>query len=230
MTGTCPHCGTAFTASAGVEWLICLSCDQRVDLVDPVPPDERHHRRMRAWWVTLAGFVGAALCFGIAIAAGKLGQTVLQQNIQPEALQANLEVQTSDFELDGPVAVVEVWSPLDNAWADVSVALVHGDDTVLHVGDVSLERYSGIEGGERWAEGPDRAEIRVRLPEAGRYRLLVGAAGNTGEFSTPGDPPALVQVTVIDGIRSPKFGGFGMVPTLAIFVVGLAWRNSLGWS
>jgi hypothetical protein len=51
--------------------------------------------------------------------------------------------------------------------------------------DNTIEYYSGYEGGEHWTEGSRDNTSYFRAPEAGTYRLILKAAGGSGQRGPP---------------------------------------------
>lgn len=133
----------------------------------------------------MVALLGALFNGVLYIYAKTGGSVVLKQDLSPAQLSD--EVLSQPFKLDDPDTVVQVEVEayqLQDAWMAVDLALVKGEETVVHVDDLDVEYYSGVEGGERWSEGSRDAEVLVEVPDPGVYHVLVRAVSNMGETET----------------------------------------------
>lgn len=90
----------------------------------------------------------------------------------------------------------------------MGVALLKCDaEEVIAADDLGIEYYHGTEDGESWSEGSRSESIYWKIPEAGRYRLML---------------------TVFDGDTSPQTAirvviEKNAVRTYPLIIVGIFW-------
>ncbi len=154
-----------------------------------------------------------------------LGDRVLDQRLDTEALRG--EVLTEPFNVASPGNVIDVSfeAPLDNAWMSIDWAVVRGDEEVIHVDDGDLEYYHGVEGGESWSEGSRSSTSYLRIDEAGSYRLLVRAVSARGEAVEAQPSQVPVRVKVIDGARPPWFALLALGASVLAFIMVAVLRH-----
>ncbi|GEM_PF-4085584 len=90
---------------------------------------------------------------------------------------------------------VVVSSPVDNAWADLTLALVNEQTGRSYWTSHGVEFYRGWDSDGAWSEGSSSRSTLVRSIPAGTYTLL--AHGETGTWST-GAPPHTAMVQIYD--------------------------------
>ncbi len=181
----------------------------RRDLPDPVVPSEDIVGRRRMFRRMLA-IAAAALVLNLLMLlwAGARGHEVLTEQVDAAALSG--EVITAPFEISkaGEAVRIELRSPrLDNAWMAVDVAVVRGEDAVIHVDDADISYYHGVDGGETWSEGSRSEVLYLRVPEPGPHRLLLHAVSAEGETPTADGARHDLQVRVTAGAARPLFPG-----------------------
>lgn len=153
------------------------------------------------------------------------GETRLAQRFTPDDLAGEaLSEPFTVVEAGAPVQVHLVADALHDQWMDVDVALIEGDDAVVHVTDAEVSYYSGYEDGESWTEGNIVVDEYVSAPHAGVYRVLVQAVGGAGESLEAGAPPSGVAVTVTEGARPKGLVAAGMA--LAGVMIGVGFLMS----
>ena len=99
------------------------------------------------------------------------------------------------FDLVGRKNVqVAIAAAVDNSWIYVAGDLVHEASGELQTFEKEIAFYRGVEGGEAWTEGGQRARFYVPAVKPGRYLLrlevMQAAGGNIGQ----------VQVTIRQGV------------------------------
>ncbi|MFH0902249.1 MAG: DUF4178 domain-containing protein [Pseudomonadota bacterium] len=155
----------------------------------------------RRWYFRLIALALASFLLngGLWLWARSAGKTVLKQDLTPSLLDD--EVLTEPFVVAKDNSLVKVTveaSRLDNAWASVDLALVEGEDSVLHVFEGDVEYYHGVEGGESWSEGSKDSSAYILVPRRGQHRLLVHAINGQGE--QPQKNAFLpLRLTIVDG-------------------------------
>lgn len=183
---------------------------------------ERKARAHTLVGLGVLGALGHVMVVGFALTQGS---TVLAQQFRAEDLPN--EVTSQPFVLHTGLARIDLEAPLDDAWMAVDVALIEGEDSLIHVTDADISYYSGVEGGESWSEGSRSSEVLLRVPHNGQYRLLVHAISNTGETETASSARHDLVVRVTDHARSPFWGGAGLVFSVLFGALGLAWSKML---
>lgn len=63
--------------------------------------------------------------------------------------------------------------PLSNNWMELELSLVNEASNDAYLGRQVIEYYSGMEGGDYWAEGDQSAESIFSAVPAGNYRLVI---------------------------------------------------------
>lgn len=159
--------------------------------------------------VSLAALAWNGVLFSYAATAGDvvLDSAVTAASLDEEALSTPFTVPH-----DGCVLGLEFEAPrLDDAWMAVDWALVRDGETVVHVDDADLEYYSGYEGGESWSEGSRSVEKFVRVPEAGRYQILLHGTSGSGESATDARNIQPLQLAVRTDALPTSWALAGMV-------------------
>ncbi len=101
---------------------------------------------------------------------------------------------TPPFELEARQNTqVSLEMPLDNSWAYASVDLVDEATGELRTYGTELAYYSGVEGGEHWAEGSRSSEHLFGAGRAGSHVLRL-------EVQTPGPSRQVVSVSVAQDV------------------------------
>ncbi len=137
---------------------------------------------------------------------------------------------TEPFDLKTDTSLtVDVWTNLDNRWADFDLTLVNDtthQDFDIHEG---TSHYSGVDDGESWSEGRNQARSYTPLLPKGRYRLIIDA--DTDAFSTASQVPFSLQVRTG---QSDIWNLWAALLLLAIYPAWVAWRvwsfESARWS
>ena len=158
------------------------------------------------------------------LAARMSGTRVLEQTFAPGELVGEALSEPFPVAKDGDLVRVKLKAPLNNSWMAVSLALVQGDDTVLHTAESDMQYYHGVDGGESWSEGSRSKSVHFRVESAGTYRLLMQATGNRGSANSPETPGEALRVTVIDGARMSRYFVMMMIASAVVLVItGLAY-------
>jgi hypothetical protein len=182
----------------------------------------RFYRGLKA-----AAFVAILLNLVLAFWASGKGQVVLaghfsEGEISGETLSAPFEVKKA-----GDIVEIDAWpSPsLDNAWMALDIALVKGEDRVVHVADADMSYYHGTEGGESWSEGSGSESIYVKVPEPGIYHVLVHGASAPGDTETADSSLHGLDIRVRDGVRLARWHVIAAVLALVVLVAALAGQD-----
>jgi Domain of unknown function (DUF4178) len=131
---------------------------------------------------------------------------------------------TEGFDLSGDHnVVVEVRSPVDNAWLYVTGDLVSETSGKFESFELPLEYYHGVDQGERWSEGKRSRRIFISRPEKGRYAMRIGAQWEAGKTPVP------FYVTVREGVfRWPylllAMFAISIIPVLAV-IRKVSWES-----
>jgi len=134
------------------------------------------------------------------------GKTVLDQMFSAE--QLTTETLSKPFTVSAAGNVIKITAgayQLNNAWMAVDLAVVKGDETVIHVFDSDIQYYHGVEGGESWSEGSRDETSYIEIPEAGAYRLLLHAVSAHGETASATSALHQLRVQVEDDVLMPHF-------------------------
>ncbi len=167
--------------------------------------------------ILLIAIVGALLNLGLAGWGVAAGNQVLKQNLTASELTD--EVLTDPFTLSGQqlVRVDLKAAGLNNSWMAVDLALVAGEDQVVHVSDKDMEYYHGTSGGESWSEGSRDESVLFVSPPAGTYQLLVHAVTGKGETASSTAAEFGLMVAVRDGARPALPGVIGAIVCGVLF-------------
>ncbi len=162
---------------------------------------------------------------GVACMVTKLsGSTVLDQQFAPDELIGEVFSQPFEIANPGDLVRVKLRAPLNNSWMAVNLALVEGEDVVLHTADADMQYYHGVDGGESWSEGSRSKAVDFKVAEAGTYRLLIQASGNRGSANQAAKPDEYLRVRVIDGARMSRYFILMIIASAAVLVItGLAY-------
>lgn len=200
----------------------------RRDLPDPIVPLEDVIGRRSTFRAILAIAAVALLVNLVVLAvAWSSGHTVLRQSFSAaeltgEALSDPFEVATGNEVLRIELAARQ----LSNAWMAVDLAVVQGDDAVIHVDDADIEYYHGREGGESWSEGSRSTSRLVRVPEPGTYHLLLHAVSAHGETPRASAAQHGASVEVIAGARRRVVATVMSILCAAVLLVtGLSYHS-----
>lgn len=126
----------------------------------------------------------------------------------------NKEYVSPSFELVGSSAPLEisVFSPVDNSWANVQVALINENTNEEIYASKDVEYYHGYTDGENWNEGSTGEEFNICGVKAGKYHLAITPLKAPEDFSNS-------IVTVTASWNKPSFRNvFMVVLFMAIFV------------
>lgn len=105
------------------------------------------------------------------------------ERTQKEVLNVELPISNTStkefispsFELVGSSAPLEisVYSPVDNSWANVQVALINETTNEEIYASKDIEYYHGYTEGESWAEGSTSEDFNICGLKAGKYHLAI---------------------------------------------------------
>lgn len=106
----------------------------------------------------------------------RTNDTVFQEKILFKNVE-NKELVSKSFTLAGGSAPlkVNVHTAVDNSWANVQLSLVNENTNESTYVSKDIERYSGVEGGERWSEGSDTEDFNICGVKPGTYHFAISA-------------------------------------------------------
>lgn len=110
---------------------------------------------------------------------------------------------------------------LENAWAFAEVAVYNPEDKVLFEAGRLLERYTGVQSGERWSEGRTTGKLRFRPDVPGVYTAEISAA-ETGIWKGKIYPLLEVTITIRKNVGHwlPMAFAAGVFAFFAVAVFG----------
>jgi len=183
-----------------------LSALGRQDLAPPSAPLEDVALTRKRYHRLIAFAAGSLLVNGLLLllCMGK-GTEILSQSFSPDELTG--EVLSKPFRVSAADSVVKIRSraSVNNAWMALNLAVVEGDDKVVHLVEQDIEYYHGSEGGESWSEGSRKKTNYFRVPEAGVHHLLVHAVSASGSATQADRCQHALRVTVTEGAVRPTF-------------------------
>jgi hypothetical protein len=134
------------------------------------------------------------------------------------------------LDMPGSALEIEVSSPLDNAWTDLTLALVDQATTKTYWTSQGVEFYSGIDSDGAWTQGSRYQTALIRSIPPGQYMLL--AHGETGTWNN-GQPPqsATVRIYARPAPISNFLLALGLIIATSAIYVGLMYRyEAKRWS
>ena len=151
-------------------------------------------------WFTWIGLLATLLTMAACFRAATSGKTVLTQQFTLQDLMGR-EQMTPPFRVDRPEETlrVTVAAPMTNRYIDLSVAVIRDDTdtpTAVALQSDTVEYYEGYEDGEKWTEGSRSKGWMWRLPEPGRYRVLLTV------HATDAAPSQSLTVRVQTGVHN----------------------------
>lgn len=145
---------------------------------------------------------------------GRTQQEVLNVGL-PFENYTNKEYISPSFELVGSSAPLEisVFSPVDNSWANVQVALINEKTNEEIYASKDVEYYHGYTDGESWKEGSTGEDFNICGVKAGKYHVAITPVKAPEDTSNS-------MVTVTASWNKPSLRNvFMVVLFMAIFVV-----------
>lgn len=87
----------------------------------------------------------------------------------------NKDFVSPSFVLKGGAAplAISLYSPVDNSWASVQVALINEDNGEEVYANKDIEYYHGYTDGESWSEGSNSRDFNLCGVPAGKYHLTI---------------------------------------------------------
>ncbi len=170
-------------------------------------------------WSIWAVAIGALLVTQLAYWARVRSRVVMDKTFPLSTDPAKPPLMTENFELLGRDQILRIRTevPLNNAWADVGVALIHTNRGRLADFTHALEYYSGYDGGF-WEEGARQRTTTIPGLPPGTYFLELDAAADVGV------PAVEARILVERDVFSPwnLVMGIGL---LSIYPLWLTLRN-----
>ena len=124
--------------------------------------------------------------------------TSIGSNIEPYISEPIL------FDDPNKVYSIEFNASVDNAWAFADIMLIdeREENNYMQL-PINVSYYHGYEGGESWSEGRRYDTGYFKVPEPGRYKLVIEGGGNSGETETEAPNfSTLANITVYQGVIS----------------------------
>ena len=160
----------------------------RPSMIGPLQPF-RGPRLGAAWALLMLLLLVTAVVIAIAKPRRLVLEKVFDVAAAPETEGAppNARVFFTDpFELTGKDNVmIEGYSAVDNSWLYASGELVNESTGELNGFELPMERFSGVEDGERWSEGSQRRRAYIGRPDKGRYLLRIETQWQEGRMPPP---------------------------------------------
>lgn len=90
------------------------------------------------------------------------------------------------FELKGSAAPlsIAIYSPVDNSWASVQVALINENNGEEVYASKDIEYYHGYTDGESWTEGSNSENFNLCGVPAGKYHLTITPSKDQGNYNS----------------------------------------------
>lgn len=155
------------------------------------------------------------------INAGSRGEKILTQVFSQNELNSETFSQSFTIDKKDEIIKIKARSDLDNAWMVYDIAIIEGEDKLVHVYDNDLSYYHGVEDGESWSEGSRSGTTYIKIPEPGSYRLMVHAVSATGNTEQAEKAKHQLQITVYKGVLVTAFIFSSMSLTIIIIVITL---------
>jgi hypothetical protein len=116
-----------------------------------------------------------------------------------------------------------IMSPVDNAWVDLTVALVDASSGKSYWSAHGVEYYHGVDSDGSWSEGSQDSTNTVRSIPAGHYKVLVSRERGTWNSSTAPDR-AFLQIREVPAPVSNFLLALGVIFALMASFVWWAYR------
>ncbi len=158
---------------------------------------------------------GAALTTLFLLAALFAARAPRQELLALDVPLAPGDVTLSEpFDVRGGPQALEITAEaaVEQAWVGLDVALIEEETGESEVVGFELSSFSGVEDGERWAEGARHGSATVGSVHSGRYLLRVEPQVERGQ----GQVPATARVRVVRGV-------FLATPLVLALVLVAAW-------
>ncbi|MCH9671585.1 MAG: DUF4178 domain-containing protein [Gammaproteobacteria bacterium] len=162
-------------------------------------------------------FAIGAGCIVIAIFLMGRGSEVLNTQFTPDMFDDTSPSASFTLAGAGKLLKLELFSPITNNWANYDVIITRDNQPVFSLAK-QLSYYNGVEGGESWSEGSQSADAYFKLPDAGRYELVVQAE-SAGRGKQASRPPQSLRVTIKEGIIVSRY----FIALMILMVLAAAW-------
>jgi uncharacterized protein (DUF983 family) len=106
-----------------------------------------------------------------------------------------------------------IWAPTQNTWIGVGTDLISESTGEVRSFYLLSDRYSGVDGGERWSEGSQSRSVYMSRVPPGTYVLRMEPE------SEPGKAPASFRVRIRSGV--PRLWQLGL--TIVLLMLGPFW-------
>lgn len=219
-----------YVPTSEIETAFGISCN-KPDGVGINQPSRYQQGRFAAGMVTIISIL-VLMVIHVALGSRSSENALIDGTVDLHDPQNTPPESFGPFTLDMPKSAleIEVSSPLDNAWTDLTLALVDQATTKTYWTSQGVEFYSGIDSDGPWTQGSRYQTALIRSIPAGRYMLL--AHGETGTWNN-GQPPQSAAVRIY--LRSAPISNFllalGLIITTGAIYVGLMYRyEAKRWS
>ncbi len=182
-----------------------------VGMAQPNP----HVGKSKPWLALLL----IAFVVGVAFQLMASRREVFKQTFSLQALESAQGTQVAfsdDFDLDGMKNTKVVMSaPVDNSWVYVEGDLVNEETGLVQNFSMPIEYYHGVDGGDSWSEGAQRADMHLSALPAGRYTIRLEAQWEKWQ------QPLAIGVTVQQGV--PRLIYWGVLMGLLSLGLVVQW-------
>jgi ribosomal protein S27E len=184
----------------------------------PNPGEERHRRICSMFWKWALFATVVQLAFIFLGAAN----VVLQHKLVFAPTQDEVTVTTPEFVLKSRARTLHVRhkTDIDNNWLSLTTTLIDKGTGQAWLGMQDIEHYSGVDGGESWAEGSKGDEIVFKAIPPGTYYLAI-------DYELGTDRRARVVDSIEIARNAPGWSNYVLVMIfLAAFPLFSRWRRS----
>lgn len=173
----------------------------------------------------------------------RTNKSVFEQEINFADVR-NKEMVSKSFDLSGGSAPlkVEVYSNVDNSWANVGLGLVNEKTNEIVYASKDIEEYHGYEDGENWSEGRRNESFNFCGVAPGKYHFTISAekqetpketppsyyATQDGSLTLSRDNNGTINVTNNSTMETTAFGSSKMIKEDTVSSLGRFIHQTLG--
>lgn len=173
----------------------------------------------------------------------RTNKSVFEQEINFADVR-NKEMVSKSFDLSGGSAPlkVEVYSNVDNSWANVGLGLVNEKTNEIVFASKDIEEYHGYEDGENWSEGRKNESFNFCGVAPGKYHFIISAekqetpkvmppsyyATQDGSLTLSRDNNGTINVTNNNTMETTAFGDSKMIKEDTVSSLGQFVHQTLG--
>lgn len=173
----------------------------------------------------------------------RTNKSVFEQEINFADVR-NKEMVSKSFDLSGGSAPlkVEVYSNVNNSWANVGLGLVNEKTNEIVYASKDIEEYHGYEDGENWSEGRRDESFNFCGVAPGKYHFIISAekqespkvmppsyyATQDGSLTLSRDNNGTINVTNNNTMETTAFGDSKMIKEDTVSSLGQFVHQTLG--